>query len=216
MRKIISAGKRSSAIATVIAVAYGLLQMLYGLHIIPYPGNLYWFFLPLLLLAPAFLIMTVCLDILADENSRRWTMPAWGLATINCMMMIMIYGSQPGHLDPSHFNWKTGDMGLLIFKHHTTLLAMKYAGLFLISAATFILAFSFHAKWFFRSLLLNGLVLPLLIVSYFFPDYYYLASVWMITFPLATFHATRFFTREEKKLQKKEKRMAQPVEWVIQ
>lgn len=219
MRKIISVGKRSSAIATFITGAYGLLQILWGLHLVPYPGNLYWFFLPLLLLAPAFLIMTVCLDILAHENSRKWTMPAWALATINCMMMIMVYCSEPGHLDPSDFNWKTGDVGLFIFEQHSALLATKYAGFFLISAATFILAFAFrnsNAKWFFRSLLINGLQLPLLLISYFFPHYYYLASVGMITFPLATFHATRFFTMEARKLQKKEKRRAHLFKWGLQ
>jgi hypothetical protein len=216
MRKIILAGKRSSAIATFISVTYALLQILSALQLIPYPGNLYWFFLPSLLLAPAFLVMTVCLDILVNENARQWTMAAWGFATINCMMMIMVYCYQPGHLDPSEFNWKTGDVGLFIFEHHSTLLAIKYVGFFLISAGTFILAFAFRnsgSKWFFRSLLINGLQLPLLVISYLFPHYYYLASVGMVTFPLATFHATRFFTRKEIKLEKREKRKAQLVDW---
>jgi len=219
MRKIISLGKRSSAIATLIAVAYGILQILFEFPVIPHAHNLSLYFLPLFLLAPAFLVVTVCLDILAPAKLRRWTIAAWGLATINCMMMIMVYCSQPGHLNPSHFNWETGGFNLLVFSHHTSLIAVKYASYLLMSASIFILAFPLRkcsSKWHFRSLLINGLLLPLVIISYFYPHYYYLSSVWLIIFPFTTFQTTSFFRIKERRLQKKEKSVTSPFEWVIQ
>lgn len=219
MRKIIFLGKRASAITTIIVVVYGLLQILFEFKVIPRPGNLSWYFLPLLLLAPAFLIIMVCLDILAPGKLRRWTIPAWGLATINCMMMIMVYCSQPGQLNTSHYNWETGGLNLQVFSHHTSLVAVKYASYLLMSTSAFIIAFPLRkcsSKWHFSSLLINGLLLPLIIISYFYPDYNYLSSVWLIIFPFTTFQTTGFFRMKERRLQKKEKRITSPFEWVIQ
>lgn len=219
MRKIISLGKRASATTTIIVVAYGLLQILFEFKSIPHPGNLSWYFLPLLLLAPAFLIITVCLDILAPGKLRLCTIPAWGLATINCMMVIMVYCSEPGQFNPSHYNWETGGLNVQVFSHHTSLIAVKYASYLLMSASAFILAFPLRkcsSKWHFSSLLINGLLLPLIIISYFYPDYNYLSWVWLIIFPFTTFQTTGFFRMKERRLQKKEKRITSPFEWVIQ
>ena len=218
MLKTILVGKRASLAATIIAVSYGLLQILWGLQVIPYPGNLYWYFLPSFFLAPAFLMITVSLDILAPPNARVWTITAWLLATINCMMMIMIYSCEPGHLNPSHFNWHTGDIVVMLFEPHTKMISLQYAGGFLVNASTFILAFAFrncNAKSFFRSLLINGLLLPLLILSYFCPQYYYLTFVSIVTFPLAMVHACRFFSNQKRELYEKQKE-APCVEWLIE
>src|SRR5665213_2987268 len=84
MRKIISLGKRSSATATIIVAAYGILQILFGLHLIPYHANLYWFLILSFLFAPVFLITMICFDLITPAKSRRWTTIAWVLGTVNC------------------------------------------------------------------------------------------------------------------------------------
>jgi len=130
----------------------------------------------------------------------------------------MVFCSHPGVLNPSGFDWQTGSLGYLAFAHHTTPVNMKYASCILISASTFTLAFALRnhkPKSLFRSLLMNGLMLPLLVVSYIYPKYYFLASPWIVTFPFALFHVARFFTTEERKLQKKAKTNNNPLEWVI-
>ena len=215
MKKVIYLGKRFSAISSVIAIPNGLLQILSAVRLIPHPGNLYLFFMPGLLLAPAFLITTMCFDIPAYDSSRKYIITSWILATINCTMLIMVFCSKPGVLNPSSFDWQTGSLGHLVFAHHTTPVMVKYASCILISASTFILAFAFRkrkAKWLFRSLLMNRLMLPLWVVSYIYPKYYFLASPWIVTFPFALFHITRFFTMEERKLQKKVKTINHPFE----
>jgi len=218
MRKIISLGKRSSATATIIAAAYGILQILFGLHLIPHPGNLYWFLIPSFLFAPVFLITMICFDLISPAKSRRWTTIAWVLGTVNCTMITLVYFSHLAHINPSLCIWESGDLRVPLFEHHTALDAVEYTGYFLISASTFISAFAFrnlNAKRLYRILLINGIPLPILIFSWFYPGYYFLNFLWVVTFPLATLRASQFFNMEERKLGKQEKRMAHPVEWVI-
>src|SRR5665647_277492 len=109
MRKIISLGKRSSATATIIAAAYGILQILFGLHLIPHPGNLYWFLIPSFLFAPVFLITMICFDLISPAKSRRWTTIAWVLGTVNCTMITLVYFSHLAHINPSLCIWESGD-----------------------------------------------------------------------------------------------------------
>src|SRR5665647_3014759 len=218
MRKIISLGKRSSATATIIAAAYGILQILFGLHLIHYPGNLYWFLVPSFLFAPVFLITMICFDLITPAKSRRWTTIAWVLGTVNCTIITMVYFSQLAYINPSLFNWENGDLRVPLFKHHTALEAVEYTECFLISASTFISAFAFrnlNANRLYRSLLINGILLPILIFSWFYPGYYFLNFLWVVTFPFATLRASLFFNMEERKLGKQEKRMGHSVEWVI-
>jgi hypothetical protein len=219
MEKVIYIGKRFSAISFMIAIVIGLLQILSSVGLISHPWNLYLFFLPYLLLAPAFLITTICFDIPAHDSFRKCIITSWVLATMNCTMLIMAYCYQQRVLTASSFNWLTGSSGNLAFTHPAALVTVKYASCIFISASTFILAFAFRkrkARWLFRSLLMNGLMLPLLVVSYIYPKYYFLASAWIVTFPFALFHITRFFTNEEGKLQKKVNTIHHPLEWVIQ
>ncbi|MGN6247904.1 MAG: hypothetical protein ACTHNG_06080 [Ginsengibacter sp.] len=218
MHKILSIGKYSSLVAAVAGALYGLLQIFFGLHILPHPENLYWFFAPSLLLAVVFLVTTVCLDIVVPQRVRPWTISAWALATINCTVIFMIFCYQPGIMNPAHFDPETGDMGLNLFQLHTTLMAVKYAGFFLTGTSTFLLAFAFRNRqstWLFRSLLLNVILLPLLMVCRFYPNFFLLTSAFTITFPLATFHLSKYFAAQEKKLQKKENKILKPLNWVI-
>ena len=217
MRKIISLGKWPSATATIIAAAYGILQILFGLHL-PLPGNLYSLLIPSFLFAPVFLSIMICFDLITPAKSRKWTTIAWVIGTVNCTMITMVYFSQLAHINPSLFNWERGDFRVPLFEHHTAFEAVEYTGYFLISASTFISAFAFrnlNAKRLYRSLLINGILLPILIFSWFYPRYYFLNFLWVVTFPLATLRASQFFNMEERKLGKQEKRMGHPLEWVI-
>lgn len=106
----------------------------------------------------------------------------------------------------------------MLFEHHTALEAVKYTWYFLVSASAFISAFAFRKlndKRLYRSLLISGILLPIFIFSWFYPKYSFLNYVWIATFSLATLHANQFFNMEKKKLEKKEKRMAPPLEWAI-
>ena len=219
MRKTISIGKVSSFVTVMIAVCYGLMQILSSLHFINYPGNFYWFFAPSLLLAPAFLVTTICFDILTPDRLRRWTITAWVLATIDCTLVLMVYFSQPGLLNPSHFNWKTADFSVMIFQHQTALIEVKYLHYFLISASAFVLSFGTRQRdvtFLSRGFLLSSLMITALVVSYIYRDYYFLLFGWFFIFPFAITPINKYFILELRKFNKIGKKMKFPIEWVIQ
>jgi hypothetical protein len=218
MLKIISLGKRSSIAATVIAVSYGVLQILFSFHFIPHPDNLYWFLIPSLLFAPLFLITVICFDLLTPAQSRKWTTVAWVIGTINCTMITLVYLFQVTSVNRQLFIGEAGHFRVPLLEDHSVLSALEYMAYFLVSASTFVLAFAIknlNAKQLYRSLLVNGILLPVLIFSWFYPRYHFLNYIWMVTFPLATMQACQFFKVEERELKKKEKRMKGDIEWII-
>jgi len=209
MKKIILAGKTSSFLVTIISIGYGISQALLAIGLIPHCANLHWFFIAFLLLAPLFLVMTVCLDLVASENSRKWTTIAWGIATINCTLVNMAYFFRPGVVE-HYLNWQTGDLGRQVFETPATLISIQFTTCYLLSASAFICSFAFRnsgTKKLYRSLAVNGLFLPLLAVCWLYPRYYYLVSMWMIAFSLASLRVTSYFKAEERKLEEQEKRV---------
>ena len=217
MRKIILAGKISSLPVTIISIDYGISQDLVAIHPIPHPANVYWSFMPFLLLVPLFLVMTVCLDLVATENSRKWTTIASGIATINCTLTNMAYFFRPRIVE-HYLNWQTGDLRRQVFETLAILISIQFASCYLLSASAFICSFTVRnsgSKRLYRGLVANGLFLPLLAVCSLYPRYYYLASGWMVAFSVASLRVISFFKTEERKLEEEEKRIKQPIEWVI-
>ena len=76
-------------------------------------------------------------------------------------------------------------------------MAVDCLGYFFMSFSTFFAAFAFRKnKWLFRGLLWNGALMPVLVLAYFYPTFYYIGAVWMIIFPLAMINAAKFFKRD--------------------
>lgn len=202
MRKTISIGKISSVTNLVIIIFYYLLQILFVLKIVPGPGNSYWFVGPFILLAFAFLITTVCIDILVPETSRKWTVTAWALATVNCILLVMIVVSQPNLLHPAYVHTSAVHNSIVSMAHPSAIRTMKYTVCFLISASTFFLAFAFKQnknQWLHRVLLVNGVTLPIACISFLFQAYQLLLSCWILIFSVTTILIYHFFTKEERK-----------------
>ena len=78
------------------------------------------------------------------------------------------------------------DVHVLAFHSKSFLMAVDCLGYFFMSLSTFFTAFAFsNVKWLFRGLLYNGLLLPVLVLAFFYPVFYYVGALWMITFPVA-------------------------------
>lgn len=78
-------------------------------------------------------------------------------------------------------------------------MAVDCRGYFFMSLSTFSAAFAFNDeanKWLYRGLLYNGLLMPVLVLAFFFPVFYYVGALWMITFPLAMINAARLFRKD--------------------
>ena len=121
----------------------------------------------------AILITAICIDILVRKELRKWTNSAWSLATINCIVIIMFYFSQPGLLNPKNLTWSTEPLEKFLFEQPLIPRTIHYYYYILLSTCSLMLAFALRKseiKWLFPSLLLHGLFKPFLFLSYLFPS----------------------------------------------
>ena len=197
MNNIRSIGRWSAILATIFAIGYCITEIFSSAKLIPHPQNLYWLFAPSLFLAPAFLITMICLDHSVPVNLKIWTTIGWAFAAIYCTMITIVYFSQLTVVVPAQMQDNIGNKEVLLFDRRTFLMAVDCLGYFFMSLSTLFAAFAFRNydknKWLYRGLLWNGLLLPVLILAFFYPVFYYAGALWMITFPLAMINAAKFF-----------------------
>lgn len=218
MDKTIFIGKKTCEISFLFAFTFGILKILIGLQVIPYPQDLYWLSLPSLFISPAILITTICIDILVRKELRKWTNSAWILATINCIVIIMFYFSQPGLLNPKNLTWSTEPLEKFLFEQPLIPRTIHYYYYILLSTSSLMLAFAFRKikiKWLFPSLLLHGLFIPFLFLSYLFPQFYWVLFGWLMMLAIVIFNLIKFFKILERKIQESPKGKSEVYPWLI-
>ncbi|MET0392814.1 MAG: hypothetical protein ABW019_06715 [Chitinophagaceae bacterium] len=199
MNPVRSIGIWSSILSFVFAIGYCIPELLSTAGLLPHPHNLFWLFLPSLFLAPAFLVTMLCLHYQADGELKIWTAPGAAFAIIYCAFATLTYFVQLTVVVPVQVSGGPADgIDVLLFDRQTFLMAIDCLGYFFMSLSTFFAAFAFRRlvnKWLYRALLYNGLLMPILILAFFYPVLYYVGALWMISFPLAMVQAARLFRR---------------------
>ncbi|MBS1503690.1 MAG: hypothetical protein JST32_16590 [Bacteroidetes bacterium] len=194
MKQVKELGYWSAALALFFALAYSIAQLMSTFKLIPHPQDLFWLFLPSLFLAPAFLITMISLHYMADDGVKIWTTIAYSFAVLYTVCAGIVYFSQLTVVLPKELNGEVDERYVLIFESKTFLMAVDCLGYFFMSLSTLFAAFAFREhKWLYRGLLWNGALLPVLILAFFYPVFYYVGALWMITFPLAMINAMKFF-----------------------
>ncbi|CAN5357166.1 hypothetical protein BH09BAC6_BH09BAC6_03660 [soil metagenome] len=185
----------SAILSLIFAIGYSIPQLLSTFGAIPHPQDLFWLFLPSLFLAPAFLVTMICLHYRAPEGLKIWTAIGWSFAALYAIAVSSVYFTQLTVVLPAQTAGKIDENHILIFGPKTFLMAIDCLGYFFMSLSTFFAAYAFPRvhKWLYRGLLWNGLLIPVLILAFFFPWFYYIGALWMITFPLAMINAARLF-----------------------
>lgn len=193
-------GSWASALSILFAVAYSLPQIASELKLIPHPQDLYWLFIPSLFLAPSFLIVMICLHYMAPGNLKLFTAIGAAMALLYCADVTLVYFSQVTVVIPAQLRNAADENQVFLFERNTFMMAVDCLGYFFMSLSTLFAAFSFRSqnKWLYRGLLYNGLLLPVLILAFFYPVFYYVGAIWMITFPLAMINAARLFITSKK------------------
>ena len=187
-------GYWSSTLAVTFGLSYSVPQILSATKIIPHPQDLFWLFLPSLFLAPVFLIAMVCLHYSAHNRLQLWTAIGAAFALLYCADVSLVYFTQLSVVLPAQLKGEIHEKQVLVFDRRTFLVAVDCLGYFFMSLSTFFAAFAFKKnKWLYRGLLWNGALMPVLVLAYFYPVFYYAGAVWMITFPLAMINAAKFF-----------------------
>ena len=187
----------SAALAVIFGFGYCIPQILSELKVLPHPQDLFWLFLPSLFLAPVFLIAMISLHYTADTGLKIWTSIGVAFAILYCADVSIVYFTQLSVVVPAQLQGQVNEKRVLLFDIKTFLMAVDCLGYFFMSLSTFFAAFAFiKNKWLYRGLLWNGALMPILILAYFYPVFYYVGALWMITFPLAMINAAIFFKND--------------------
>ena len=186
----------SSVLSVIFALAYSIPQILSEAKLLSHPQDLYWLFIPSLLLAPAFLIAMICLHYKAAASMRLFTAIGLAFAILYCADVTLVYFSQLTVVLPAQLKNEINEKQVLLFDRRTFLMAVDCLGYFFMSLSTLFIAFDFRSesKWLYRGMLYNGLLLPVLTLAFFYPVFYYVGAIWMVTFPLAMINAAKLFS----------------------
>jgi hypothetical protein len=190
-------GYWSALSATFFACAYSVAQVLSTAGVLPHPQDLFWLFLPSLFLAPAFLMTMICIHYVVDTEQKIWTAIGISFGIVYVVCICLVYFSQLTVVIPLLLSSTIDETHVLAFVRKSFLMAVDCLGYFFMSLSMLFAAFAFRLdkskRWLYRGLLWTGLLLPILVLAFFFPFYYYLGALWMILFPLATINAARIF-----------------------
>jgi hypothetical protein len=190
-------GYWAAVLSVFFGLAYTVPQLLSVAKVLPHPQDLFWLFLPSLFLAPVFLIAMISLHYAAAASLRIWTAIGMSFAVLYCADVTMVYFTQLTVVIPAQLSGDLREKQVLLFDGKSFLMSIDCLGYFFMSIATFFTAFAYkNSKWLYRGLLWNGALMPILVLAFFYPVFYYMGAVWMITFPMAMINAARYFKKD--------------------
>ena len=191
-------GYWSSFSSLVFAIAYSVAQLLSWLKWLRPPTEQFWLFLPSLFLAPAFLLTMVALHYKTFGTLKIWTAIGVAFAVVHCSFATLTYFTQLGSVYPLLKTGKIDNRYAFAFMPRSFTMAIDCLGYFFMSLSTLFTAFAFRQrhKALYTWMLLNGLLIFLLVPTFFHPALYYYASVWTPVFSLAMVAAMRQFRHQ--------------------
>lgn len=157
---------------------------------------------PSLLLAPAFLILMVCVYYFTPKEKKLYSLIGMAFAVAYAVLVSLNYYVQLTVVAPRLLQGDTSDVSVFLFTPYDTFpYAMDLLGYSYMSLATFSSAFVFSKnglekaiKWF---MIANGLILPFLVFQTYIHPLIWLASLWAITFPGSAILLAIFFRRKD-------------------
>jgi len=155
---------------------------------------------PSLLLGPAFLLMVVSIHELASPARRVWSRAAMAFATAYLVLTGVTYFVQLTWVSPRLAAGRIAGMEPFLFVPFDSFLyAVDILGYSLMSAATLLAAPVFMgpgaARAARRFLMANGLLLPFVALQMYWQGLIWIAALWAITFPGATWSVALVFRR---------------------
>jgi hypothetical protein len=187
------AGGFAALLSIIFAILYSVAQIATLLHLLPSPYDLIAMFVPSLLLAPAFVITMATLYHRSARHSRFFALVGLCFALLYCAFVSLVYFGQLAAIIPLQLKKETVDSQLL-FQGSSLVVAVDCIGYGFMSLATLFTAFAYaERKGLYRSLLVHGLLAPIIIASFFIPVLLLGGALWMITFPWAMIQSYRYF-----------------------
>lgn len=191
-------GRPAAVLAAVFALTYSVFAILSLLKLVPHPYELFWQFLPSLLLAFAFVTTVVCLHYTVAREESIYTALASAFAVVYCTCVTIVYFTQLAVVIPRFLQHKINDNHLLAFTDNSFMVAVDCIGYGVMCLSTFFAAFAFkknsESRWFYRSLLFSGFLTPFTIAAFFIPALLAIGALWMVAMPMALINAAKWFS----------------------
>lgn len=146
---------------------------------------------PSLFLAPAFVVLLVCVHQVTPPAKRVWTLTALAFGIAYLVLISMTYYVQLTLVGPRLARGDTAGIESFLFvPFNSFLYTVDILGYSLMSVATLFLVPIFHGRGVERGIRLfllgNGLLLPFLALQMYYHPLIWIASLWAVTFPGAT------------------------------
>lgn len=203
-------GFRSAVLATVLSVTYvvgqlgewlGLLGSAGGPESASTPRGLVVLLVPSLLLGSAFLVLMVCVHEWSPPHRRLWSRAAVAFATAYATLTGLVYFVQLTLVAPRIAQGRVEGIEPFVFEPFDSFLyAVDILGYSFMSMATLFAAMTFPREGRARIprffLMANGLLLPAVALQMFHHRLIWVASLWAVTFPVATGSLAVLFRRD--------------------
>lgn len=204
-----AAGRGAAVIATGCSIAYvlaqlaewaGLLGSAGGPGSTSTPLGLVVLLTPSLLLGPAFLVLAVAVHHAAPPDRRVWSHAGIAFATAYAVLICLVYFVQLTLVAPRLAAGRMEGIEVLRFVPFDSFLyAVDLLGYSFQCVATLFLARALAGAGAARRarawLTANGLLLPFLVLQLYWHDLIWIAALWAITFPAATWSLAICFHR---------------------
>lgn len=155
---------------------------------------------PSLFLGSAFLVLVACIHQLASEGKKIYSQIAVLFATAYAVLISMVYFVQLTFVAPRLAQGQTEGIEMFLFLPFDSFLyAVDILGYSFMSLATLFAAMVFTNKGLERIarmfLIANGLLLPFIALQMYFHSLIWVAALWAVTFPGATWSLAVLFRR---------------------
>lgn len=206
-RAVLATGYWSAALCAVFSLAYIIAQLAEwqgwlgsggGPESASTPLGLALLLTPSLFLAPAFLVLMASVHQVAATEQKIWSLVALALATVYTTLISIVYYVQLTLVAPRMLQQRTAGIEPFLFVPFDSFLyAVDILGYSFMCGATLFASRVFTgqgldraARWW---LFANGLLIPFLLLQMYVHALIWIASLWAITFPAATWTLARWF-----------------------
>jgi hypothetical protein len=186
-------GYYSATAAAAASIAYGVPQVLQVAGMLPTPLDRFLIFAPSLLLAPCFVLALAAAYDDATREQRIWRLAGLAFALLYAGFVSLVYVNQLGVVLPRELAGEAQGFALLAccgFRQPMT--AIDLLGYTYMSLATLFVAPTYRGalRW---ALALNGLLAVPIFLQLFWPALIWVASPWLVVFPVAMLLLARDF-----------------------
>jgi hypothetical protein len=155
---------------------------------------------PSLFLGSSFLVLMVSVHQIADSERKVWSQAAVAFATAYATLISIVYFVQLTLVAPRLARGDTQGIEMFLFvPFNSFLYAVDILGYSFMSVATLFAGLVFNGDGIERTarrfLIANGLLVPFLAFQMYYHPLIWIASLWAVTFPGATWSLARLFKR---------------------